>query len=122
MFDEALEDLKKIIDCKGAVLTDNTGDPISFFENKIGIEIRALAKNINLILQGMHKASDEYALGSVQIIQVNTDHSILFSACSGEAERIHIHLFAVFDAGANQALAKIAINEVIKKALILANS
>lgn len=122
MFDDAFEKLQNMKECLALELTDNTGEPLFFFENKKDIGIKEISKSVNTVLQGMHEVSKTNNLGSIDSIQVNSDEYTLFSACSGSEERIHIHLFVIFSTNANIALAKLAIDEAIKESLAIANT
>ena len=122
MFDKAFDKLQNMKECLALELTDNTGEPIFFFENKKDIGIKEISKKANAVLQGMHELSKSNTLGSITSIQVSSDEYTMFSSCSGEEERIHIHLFVLFSANANIALSKIAIEESIKEALSIANT
>jgi len=121
MFDKAFEKLRTMKECLALELTDNTGEPIFFFENKKELGIKEISKKTNIVLQGVHELSNDYNLGSVQIIQINTDEYTIFSVCSGEKERVHIHLFIVFSTNVNIALANIAINEAVAEVLSIVN-
>ena len=117
MFDEAFEKLKNMRDCKALLFSDNRGDPITYFENSVGVGIKEMSKDINGVLQALHQKSDEYSLGDVHSVQINTQESIVFSLCSGDKERIHIHLFILFEPKTNVALATMAMDEAMKKVM-----
>ena len=110
MFDKAFEKLNNMSECLALELTDNTGEPLFYFEKKKDFGIKDISKNMNVILQGVHEVGNTNALGSVDYIHVNTSEYSMFSVCSGEMERIHIHLFVVFSLNSNIALAKIAMD------------
>ncbi len=120
MFDEAFEKLKTMKECLALEFTDSSAEPIFFFEHQNGLGIKKISKEMNEILLGVHKLSKDLTLGSIDLIQVDSDKYTMFSACSGEEERIHIHLFVVFSSSANVALAKIAIKEALEKTIEIA--
>jgi len=122
MFDKAFDKLKNMKECLALELTDNTGEPIFFFENKKDIGIKEISKKSNSIFQDMHALSKTHKLGSINSIQVNSDKYTMFSTCSGDEERVHIHLFALFSTNANVALSMLAIDEAIKESLRIANT
>ncbi|PHR57502.1 MAG: hypothetical protein COA44_05520 [Arcobacter sp.] len=122
MFDEAFEKLKNMSECLALELTDNTGEPLFFFEKKKDFGIKEISKKMNFVLQGIHELSNANSLGSIESILVNSSEYSMFSICSGEKERIHIHLFVVFSLNSNIALAKLAIDESIIQALAIVNT
>jgi len=122
MFDKAFEKLQNMKGCLALELTDNTGEPLFFFVNKKDIKIKDISKEANSVFQGLHELSNKNSLGSIDTIQVTSNEYTLFSACSGDKERIHVHLFIVFDIDTNIALAKLSIDEAIKDALEIVNA
>lgn len=122
MFNEVFEKLKNMKGCLAIEFTDNTGEAIFLYEHKKDFGIREISKSSNDVLQGMHEVSNRLNLGSISSIQVDSDDLILFSFCTGEMNRIHLHLFVVFDSKSNIALSKLAINEAIKEALLIINT
>jgi len=122
MFDVAFEKLKNMKECLALELTDNTGEPLFYFEKNKDFEIKKISKSMNAVLQGVHETSATYHLGGVKYIQVDSSEYSMFSVCSGETERIHIHLFVVFSLNSNISLAKIAMDDAIAQALVLANT
>jgi len=122
MFDEAFDKLKNMSECLALELTDNTGEPLFLFENKKDFGIKEISKNINTVFQDLHEISKTNNLGSIDSILVNSDEYSMFSVCSGDTERVHIHLFVVFSVNSNIALAKLAIDDAITKALAIANT
>ncbi len=122
MFDKAFENLKNMRDCKALLFSDNRGDPITFFENSVGVGIKEMSKDINGVLQALHQKSDAYNLGEVHSVQINAEDSMIFSLCSGDKERIHIHLFILFEPKTNVALAKMAMDEAMEKVMQITNT
>jgi len=122
MFDEAFEKLHLMKECLALELTDNTGEPLFYFEKSKDFSVKEISKSMNAVLQGVHEVSNVHALGEVEYIQVDSSQYSIFSVCTGEKERIHIHLFIIFALNANIALARLAIEAALEKALEIANT
>ena len=113
MLDDKLDALKKINGYKGAAISDYTGDILTSDTGSLKGDLALSAATFNDIFRSAHQASKDLDLGVTQTMQILTEEGIVMMACSGEASRVHIHVFVILEKDGNQALAKMALNKLV---------
>jgi len=78
-------------------------------------EIEESAATFNEVFRRAHRASHGLNLGNTEVMEIQMEQSIVLMACSGEEERVYIHIFAIFAKNGNIGLGKIAIQKILRQ-------
>lgn len=113
MLENYLGELKKINGYKGAALADFTGEIIVSDTSGLEGDLGMVAATLNDIFRFAHTATKDLGLGTTSLMTINAQNSSVLMECSGENERMHLHLTAIFSQDGNQALAKMTMKKIL---------
>lgn len=117
MDESIMERLQDISGYMGGAISNYTGECLVCDAARISGNLEETSATFNDIFRKSHKVSNDLKLGKTEIMEIHTEKSIILMACSGEDERVHIHLFAVFAKDGNSALGKMAIKKILPQAV-----
>lgn len=113
MLEGHLEQLKKINGYQGAAVADYTGEVLVSDAAGMTGDLGMTTATLNDIFRSAHSATKGLSLGMTHTMQIQAENAMVLMQCSGESERMHVHLFCVFAKDGNQALAKMTMNKIL---------
>jgi len=117
MLETLLDDVKTIGGYKAAAILDLTGEILISDASNLKGDLNMAVAVFNDIFTTGHKTVDRLSLGVTRNMQFMTSDGIIMMECSGEDERIHIHMFVILGAEGNHALARMQMAKAIPRAI-----
>jgi len=116
MLDKSIFDsLAKVNGYMGAVLSDYTGEVLVSDTSKVK-KLDETSMRFNEDFRNIHDVTDSLGLGHSQSMEVKSENATIIMVCNGSDSRIHLHAFAIMSKDGSIALAKIALDDLLKKA------
>ena len=118
MINESIfNDIKEINGYLGIGISQYTGELFLFDKSNGNINLEESSAIFNDVFRSTHSISEKLSLGKTEIMEIQTEHSKVIMACSGEGSLVHIHVFAIFKNDGNVALAKMILPKILHKAV-----
>ncbi len=117
MIDKSLfDDLSKITGYMGAVLSDYTGEVLVSDTTKVN-KLDETSMRFNEDFRNLHEVTNKLGLGHMQVLDIKADNANIIMACSGVESRVHLHAFAIMEKTGSNALASIALRDLLTIAM-----
>ncbi|MCK5537229.1 MAG: hypothetical protein KAI79_10400 [Bacteroidales bacterium] len=100
----------------GAVLSDYTGEVLVSDTDKVK-KLDETSMRFNEDFRNIHDVTDGLGLGHTKSMDVKAENATIIMACSGTDSRVHLHAFVILKPDGSVALARLALDEVIVKAV-----
>lgn len=109
-------ELSKVNGYMGAVLSNYTGEVLVSDTTKVK-KLDETSMRINEDFRNLHEVAEALGLGHMQSMDIKADNAVVIMACSGVESRVHIHAFVIMGKDGSVALAKIALDSLVEKAV-----
>ncbi|MEA1954829.1 MAG: hypothetical protein U9O24_10610 [Campylobacterota bacterium] len=117
MVDKSLfDDLSKVNGYMGAVLSDYTGEVLVSDTGKVK-KLDETSMRFNEDFRNIHDVTDTLGLGHTRSMDIKADNANVVMACSGADSRVHLHAFVIMEKDGSIALAKMALERLLGKAI-----
>ena len=117
MLDKSVfDDISKVNGYMGGVLSDYTGEVLVSDTSKVK-KLDETSMRFNEDFRNMHEITEVLGLGTSHSMDVKADNATIIMVCSGVQARVHLHAFAIMSKDGSVALAKIALNDKVEKAI-----
>ncbi len=117
MIDKSLfKELSSINGYMGAVISDYTGEVLVSDTTKVN-KLDETSMRFNEDFRNLHDVTDKLGLGHMQTLDIKADNANIIMACSGVESRVHLHAFAIMEKTGSNALASIALRDVLNIAM-----
>lgn len=117
MVDKSLfDDLSKVNGYMGAVLSDYTGEVLVSDTGKVK-KLDETSMRFNEDFRNIHDVTDTLGLGHTRTMDIKADNANIVMACSGADSRVHLHAFVIMEKDGSIALAKMALERLLGKAI-----
>lgn len=110
------DDISKVNGYMGAVLSDYTGEVLVSDTDKIK-KLDETSMHFNETFRTLHELTDSLGLGHMHTMDVKADNATVIMSCSGVDARVHLHAFVIMSKSGSNALAKIALDNIIVKSM-----
>jgi predicted regulator of Ras-like GTPase activity (Roadblock/LC7/MglB family) len=113
---EILEKLRQIDGYKASAILDASGEII--LKDKGSLVNENLDKELltfNALFNKSKEVSKSLGLGSVTNMNLEAQEAVALMFCSGEDNRVHIHLVLILEKESNLGLAKLIANQVMEE-------
>ena len=117
MVDKSLfNDISKVNGYMGAVLSDFTGEVLVSDTNKVS-KLDETSMRFNEDFRNIHDVTETLGLGHTRSMDIKADNANIVMACSGANSRVHLHAFVIMEKDGSIALAKMALESLLEKAM-----
>ncbi len=110
------DDLAKVNGYMGAVLSDYTGEVLVSDSGQVN-KLDETSMRFNENFRSIHDVTDGLGLGHTRFLEIQAENATVIMSCSGVDSRVHLHAFAILSKDGSVALAKMALNSIIDKAV-----
>ena len=118
MVDKSLfNDLSRVNGYMGAVLSDYTGEVLVSDSGKVS-KVDETSMRFNEDFRNIHDVTATLGLGHTRSMDIKADNANIVMACSGADSRVHLHAFVIMEKDGSIALAKMALEGLLEKAII----
>ena len=117
MDESIMNELSAVKGYLGGAINNYTGECLVSDASKISGNLEETSATFNDIFRDSHKISKHLKLGATEIMEIHTEKAVILMGCSGEKSRVHLHMFAFFQADGNVALGKMALKKTLPKAV-----
>jgi len=118
MVDKSLfNDLSRVNGYMGAVLSDYTGEVLVSDTSKVN-KVDETSMRFNEDFRNIHDVTATLGLGHTHSMDIKADNANIVMACSGADSRVHLHAFVIMEKDGSIALAKMALEGLLEKAII----
>ncbi len=118
MIDKSLfSELSKINGYMGAVLSDYTGEVLVSDTERVK-KLDETSMRFNEDFRNIHDVTESLGLGHTQSMDIKADNATVIMSCGGSDSSVHLHAFVIMSRDGSNGLAKIALDKMLKKAMI----
>lgn len=117
MIDKTIfSEISKVGGYMGAVLSDYTGEVLVSDTDKVK-KLDETSMRFNEDFRNLHDLTKSLGLGHAQSMDVKSENATILMACSGSDSRVHVHAFVIMSKDGSIALARIALESILEKAV-----
>jgi predicted regulator of Ras-like GTPase activity (Roadblock/LC7/MglB family) len=117
MDESIMEGLQSVKGYLGGAINNYTGECLVCDAQKLSGNLEEVSATFNDIFRDSHAVSKNLKLGATHIMEIHTEKGKVLMGCSGEDERVHLHIFAIFSEDGNVALGKMALDKILPQAV-----
>jgi len=110
-----LDEMKEIKGYMASAITDQKGDILVSDATKLQSALDDVSHTINNIFVASKAVSNRMEFGEISLLEFHAQNASAVMASSGENEESTFHIFAILEPEGNISLAKVAIEQTLKK-------